>query len=241
LSKSVRPFLFFLRVNQSPTEQESIQLVKNLARVGLEAQVSTSVGRMLDSLGRRGQRVSVVVLQGSAGPLLHALGFIRALHPALPVVLSTNLSDQDHVIALLAAGADLLLPEDAGSNLFAAAVATLMRRLALAGAQKASEDGGRWELLEKSGELVSPGGTRFVLTDLELAVLKGVFGAADGRISRTDLLQLVLPEQTARNPVRAASYLGVLISRLRAKLRNNGIELPLTSVHGWGYRFTETG
>lgn len=227
-------------MNQSLADQESTALVTGLSDRGLDAQASASLGRLLDALARRGKRTCCIILQGEVLPLLHALGFIRALHANLPVAVSTGLSSQDQLVALLAAGADFLLPDDAGIELMAAAASAMIRsQLGTARRKMPKKKGMRWELNRKTAELVAPDGTQTGLTDLEMALLHGVFSAPDCRIARTDLLRLVLPEQALTHPRQAASYLGVLISRLRSKLRNNGLELPLSSIHGWGYRFTE--
>ena len=88
-----------------------------------------------------------------------------------------------------------------------------------------------WSLIEGGWRLVGPTGEGISLTSSEKHFLEQFVGEADKRVRREDLV----PEQSSY--AQKSRAIDSLVSRLRRKAAEQNIELPLRSVHGWGYSF----
>lgn len=102
-----------------------------------------------------------------------------------------------------------------------------------------TEVNGSWSFADQDWMIVNPKGQRIFLTTGERAFLVTLLNAPDQRASHADLIAAVcsayhaLPEANRRQ-----GRLSVLVSRLRAKCIQHNIDLPLKSVHRWGYMFS---
>lgn len=89
-----------------------------------------------------------------------------------------------------------------------------------------------WRLTDGGWRLISPSGVGINLTSSERFFLEHFAGQVDKRLSREELLA---KNSTLTQNSRAIDS---LISRLRRKMMQKNLHLPIKSVHGWGYSFT---
>lgn len=89
-----------------------------------------------------------------------------------------------------------------------------------------------WRLADGGWRLISPSGVGINLTSSERFFLEHFVGQVDKCLSREELLE----KNTALTQNSRA--IDSLISRLRRKVMQKNLHLPIKSVHGWGYSFT---
>lgn len=89
-----------------------------------------------------------------------------------------------------------------------------------------------WRLADGGWRLISPSGVGINLTSSERFFLEHFVGQVDKRLSREELLE--------KNAALTQNSRAIdsLISRLRRKVMQKNLHLPIKSVHGWGYSFT---
>lgn len=95
-----------------------------------------------------------------------------------------------------------------------------------------------WSLHESGSVLMAPAGGRIPLTTGERAFISTLLAADGLRAPHRELIDAVNACYAAAAPRTHQARLGVLISRLRRKIKRYGYDLPLKSVHNWGYMFT---
>ncbi|MBV7486918.1 winged helix-turn-helix domain-containing protein [Bordetella sp. BOR01] len=88
---------------------------------------------------------------------------------------------------------------------------------------------GWWGLMYQGWVLVMPNGKHLNLTTIERACFLCLLASPQRELAREALAQ-ALPQSNLRT-------INVSISRLRKKVRDMGITLPLHTVHGMGYVF----
>ncbi|MBB1593814.1 helix-turn-helix domain-containing protein [Achromobacter sp. UMC46] len=88
---------------------------------------------------------------------------------------------------------------------------------------------GWWSLLYQGWTLMTPAGVRIDLTGMERACFLCLLGNASRELLRDELMAL-----RSRTSMRT---LNVAICRLRHKVLQTGVRLPLHTVHGVGYVF----
>ncbi|MBC7203632.1 MAG: winged helix-turn-helix domain-containing protein [Pusillimonas sp.] len=94
-----------------------------------------------------------------------------------------------------------------------------------------------WCFAEQSWAVVGPDGTRVRLTSSERAFLLALTGQPEMCASHEVLIkQLWLGSNTARQSGR--ERMSVMVSRLRQKFKEKGLELPIRTLHGSGYMFS---
>lgn len=205
-----------------------------------------------DSLGS--MRSMVALLGGCAELNSAAASYLRVMHPELGVVaLAENQKDSDF-IRLLQSGADTICPPNPSDALLAAMLfRTLERTRMLKGPAKISQltstvantkqITGRWALSDQDWVITSPIGCRITLTTGERAFLTALLASPGMRASHADLIQAVSLAYSLGNQINKRhsrlTRLSVLVSRLRNKCQQQyGTDLPLKSVHRWGYMFS---
>lgn len=90
-----------------------------------------------------------------------------------------------------------------------------------------------WRLAEGDWVLRDPAGRQLKLTTNERALLASLMGTGGQVVNRDDLLLGVGGDLREADPKR----LDVIVSRLRRKARQAGMQLPLHVVRGAGYQF----
>jgi DNA-binding response OmpR family regulator len=159
-------------------------------------------------------------------------------------------ANTDYRLAMLRAGADLCLdriysPPELVALLHAQArrwsaerCAAPSRTMAAAPAEVAagavvdtpfSKPGDAWRVLYQGWVLLTPNGARINLTGIERACFSCLLNSPRRELSRESLREVAL----GANP----RSINVAISRLRRKIQETGVRLPLHTVHGTGYVF----
>ncbi len=170
--------------------------------------------------------------------------YLRTVHPGLGILAMSDKADESSLIRLLQSGADNTCPRDASAALVTTIlfrmVARTEQRLPAATPQTTETlANDRWSLTDQDWVICSPEGRRISLTTGERAFLVTLLNAPEHRASHADLIAAInlaydaLPESDRRQ-----SRLSVMVSRLRSKCNQHGIQLPLKSVHRWGYMFS---
>jgi DNA-binding response OmpR family regulator len=94
----------------------------------------------------------------------------------------------------------------------------------------------QWRLDSKRSSLLTPNGTTVSLSQGEVLLLASLFHEPQQKISRLALLAAFKDAETPSDGRRIEA----LVSRLRRKvLDTTGQALPVTSVYGKGYAFTD--
>ncbi|MBP6019748.1 MAG: hypothetical protein KA735_09665 [Burkholderiaceae bacterium] len=170
--------------------------------------------------------------------------YLRTLHPDLGILAMSEKTDDSSLIRLLQSGVDNTCARDASAALV---TTILFRMLARAGQRPPAPTPpsteisatGRWSLSDQDWVINSPEGQRISLTTGERAFLVTLLNAPEHRASHADLIAAInlaydaLPESDRRQ-----SRLSVMVSRLRTKCHQHDVDLPLKSVHRWGYMFS---
>lgn len=180
-----------------------------------------------------------------------AASYLRAMHPELGVVaLAESVSDSD-AIRLLQSGVDAISSPSPSGALLAAVLFRILERTgmlpgllkpvsSMKAAQHAIMTPARgWFLSEQDWTLNSPDGSCIPLTTGERAFMSALLAAPNLRASHADLLLAVNRAYSVSNAAdQRHSRLSVLVSRLRNKCELHTTDLPLKSVHRWGYMFS---
>lgn len=197
----------------------------------------------------------VIAVLAAAASLNRAAANILAASPQVGVLAQLDACDDATLIATLQSGADAWCPRNCSPEVLVLALHSLTRRLERGGAGMGSmapglapsasqgpmadprpppEPAGRWLLREQAWQLETPSGGRVQLTSSERDFMLRLAEHPDRSASHAELLQGRVPAKGDR----ARSRLGVLVSRLRHKVAQQGDELPIKSLYNWGYMFT---
>ncbi len=163
---------------------------------------------------------------------------LRALHPALGVVVLAESESESTLLQYMQSGADYCCSARASSQLLAAILFRLLWRLDVSASHAAASAATVWSLPEQAWILANPEGKRIALTTGERAFLMALMSAPNQRAAHADLIVAVNNAYAQESVSSQQSRLSVLVSRLRRKCAEQGVSLPLKSVHNWGYMFT---
>ncbi|MCB5363549.1 helix-turn-helix domain-containing protein [Pusillimonas sp. CC-YST705] len=147
-----------------------------------------------------------------------------------------------NVITALQSGADICCERNASPALLSSVFYSLLRRLPgarrMVPAPRPAVVDKTWHLAQQAWVLESLEGSAIALTTAERAFLQCLTAQAEMRATHEELIRAIEPGEVL--PTRMAQgRLGVLVSRLRRKLdQQYGLELPVKSLHKWGYMFT---
>ena len=94
----------------------------------------------------------------------------------------------------------------------------------------------KWRLADRGWTLVDPAGVQIPLTTAEREFINRLFATPAKRIGRADLMSA--SGDGAPDAASASRYIDVMVSRLRRKAQQAGVDLPVRSIHRWGYMFT---
>jgi len=178
---------------------------------------------------------TIFILQGAPHQLFAALSRLRSINQQIGVILLSPVLDENFIIQVLHGGADGYAESNASDSLVLALVNNVWRRMNSA-SYHGSHSEQPWTFTAKGWVLVSPKGERIDLTTTERQLLRTLFAEAGRRADHRTLLDSL--EDGKDTPVSTGqNRLGVIISRLKKKAESQGIELPLRSVHRWGYMF----
>jgi DNA-binding response OmpR family regulator len=216
--------------------------VAKLASSGFQVRVcSDTAGAHVQVHRARALAVpSVAVLGGNLNQNMDAARYLQAVCPGTGIVMLMPGRGDAATIQALNSGADACCPAGVSVPLLAAVVFGLLRRLAAgpgtATAVTAVE--GVWTLDEGGSVLMAPAGGRISLTTGERAFMTTLLSAPGSKAPHRQLIDAVNACYAHAAPRTHQARLGVLISRLRRKFARHGYDMPLKSVHNWGYMFT---
>jgi DNA-binding response OmpR family regulator len=183
----------------------------------------------------------VAVLAGSLAQSMDALQYLHAVCPGVGVVVLMHSRNDAAYVQALHSGADACCPVSVSTPLLAAVVFSVLRRLVAAPASASvatTANGAGWRLLESGSVLLGPADARIPLTTGERAFMATLLSADDAKAPHRQLIDAVNACYAHAAPRTHRARLGLLISRLRRKVASHGHDLPLKSVHNWGYMFT---
>jgi DNA-binding response OmpR family regulator len=236
-----------------------------LAGIGVDASPSAGILDLLRDLA--GAARPLVVLAMSAADAQLAIARIRMMHANPGVAVFSSFATRESRSRLLLCGADVCVDEDMSARELSANLRALARRLcmpssppvqtrsapgALARAEPssgplssarpaasmvaaqprkagqrsaASAPSSGWRVAERGWQLVDPDGRVLALTTAERRFITDLLAAPARKLRRDE------------TPGTSGRYLDALVSRLRKKAQEQGIDLPINAVHGWGHVF----
>ena len=155
---------------------------------------------------------------------------LRAQVSDMGIVMLTGRNTTADRIRGLSEGADAYLSKPVDTDLLAATLYSVARRLRASQAPTLRQ----WRLDADDWCLLAPSGGMVALTKTEGRLLAKLLEKHNQAVSREDLIKALTPNVYDFDPHRLDS----LIHRLRKKVqRVLGVPLPLTAVHGEGYVF----
>lgn len=158
---------------------------------------------------------------------------LRQLGEVGIVMLTARCGPEDHVRGL-DGGADAYLSKPVGTDVLAATLRSVLRRIAptaKAPALHAPVASG-WRLGVQGWQLVSPSGVQVALSHGERLFMTLLADAVGTVVAREAIIQHLCGNDNDFDPHR----LEMLVYRLRRKVHaNTGTELPLSTVRGMGY------
>lgn len=142
-------------------------------------------------------------------------------------------SDRDDRVIGLQQGADYYLVKPVDFVEIQAAISALWRRMCMDRPRQSAAE--PWRIDSAQRRLYGPQGRYLPLSDQEYKLLCALLEQAGQVISKDRLHQVVFPEAMTLEPHR----IEVILSRIRAKARQSGMELPLRAIFGKGLVFIQ--
>ncbi|AVJ30733.1 response regulator transcription factor [Achromobacter spanius] len=223
----------------SPDETVRGSSVSTLLLAGISAR-GCSTSLELFGLLSGGQHDAVVLDLGASGEIGYAL--IARLHGSAPlgVVVVGKGMTVDSRLRCLQSGADACLPEPQDPRELVGILLALARRLpAVADPAEQHDSGsGHWELHDQGWTLAAPTGVTLSLSANERLIIRALLNVAGKAVDRGALGNELQVEGGAARASSARS-IDVIVSRLRRKAEQAGVVLPIRTVYGSGYLFTD--
>ena len=212
-----------------------------LALIGAKAKVlpnrSSGVKAVLDN---EYSQAEILILYAEPEHLVSTVASLRSATAVSGIVSVATLADPAQRAELLLSGADAYFPPHASAAELVAMLEALKRRSAgrsagqHTGASSLKEEAPKsapWTVKDNGWTLLSPKGVEVKLTYGEKHFIELLQSSPDRRVSREILMANKVGNSENSRAVDS------LISRLRRKSVLAGAELPIKSVHGWGYSF----
>ena len=179
-------------------------------------------------------RPEIIVLGGEPGDpvVLEALRGIRRLTSTPVLVIGKQQAPEEAVVGVLRAGADVYMTEPLAREEFAARVEALLRRARSATPAPAHH---RDDLLEIdfAAARVTVAGRELPLGPLEYRLLATLVETRDTVLTQQQLLERVWDDGSV-----PATRVKVTMGLLRNRFRAIGVQPPIKTVRGFGYRYT---
>lgn len=188
--------------------------------------------------------VEIILLVCERAHLALVVANLRSIVPHSGIVVVSQLESEAQRTELLFAGADTALPMHVSATELVATKHALRRRaerflsytaetfVAATEPMPTSFTADTpWILQDKGWSMLSPSGVVIELTYGEKQLIELFSHSHDGRVSREDFLQIKSGGLQSKRAVDS------LISRLKRKAAELKLDLPIRSVHGWGYSF----
>ncbi len=240
----LNPVVLLLDPALSP-KGDTQALLLSLQTQGFETTQCSSIPQVIQQMRQTVHTTaqpSLMLLTGDAEANCTAANYVRTLYPDLGIVAVSEDNHDKSLIRLLQSGVDNICSRQASGALVAATLFRVLARMGQAGhTQPAPQvtSGEFWVLSDQDWVLTSPEGHRIPLTTGERAFIVTLLNAPDLRASHNELIAAINQAyDAAPDSDRRQSRLSVLVSRLRTKFDRYNTELPLKSVHRWGYMFS---
>lgn len=223
----------------SPEETVRSAAVSALLQAGISAR-GCSTSLELFGLLNSGHYDAVVLDVGASGEIGYAL--VARLHGSAPlgiVAIGRGMS-VDARLRCLQSGADACLPEPQDLRELVCILLALARRLPAEADLSPVEElaAGKWELRDQGWTLLAPSGATLSLSANERLVVRALLDVAGRAVGREALGNELQVEGGAVRSSTARS-IDVIVSRLRRKAEQAGLILPIRTVYGSGYLFTD--
>ena len=213
-----------------PEESDRRRICTALARAGIEA---VGVDRYEDA-SRKLFTVRPKLLLLAADPPADnawaALAAIRELTD-VPVVVLSALDSELGAVRALRAGADDYMTKPLALGELVARVEAIGRRVPVAEVEVKIDDG--LVAIDLRTVEARANGTLLQLTPLEFRLLLTFVRNPDQVLSRANLLDLVWGDNAGYTLDRVK----LAVSYLRNRFREAGVQPPIETVRGWGYRY----
>lgn len=217
-----------LVVEDEPDLREA--MIDFLNMEGCVAHGADSLQTMMACLA--GQRIDVLVLDLGLpdGDGLHWLTQSRHRVENKGIIITTARGEGAQRITGVKAGADAYLVKPIEMGELSSLIHNLMRRL------RPQTPRQHWILNKLNWSLIAPDSKSVRLTHSEAALLMQLAQAPGRPVSRNDIITALGHDPTYYDPRR----LEILVRRLRSKVSAQlNLTLPLSTVHGQGYAFTD--
>lgn len=223
----------------SPDETVRGSSVSTLLQAGISAR-GCSTSLELFGLLSSGHHDAVVLDIGASGEIGYAL--VARLHGSAPlgIVVVGKSMPVDSRLRCLQSGADACLPDPQDPRELVCILLALARRLPAAADPAEPQDAGsgRWELHDQGWTLAAPNGVTLSLSANERLIVRALLNVAGKAVDREALGNELQVEGGAARASSARS-IDVIVSRLRRKAEQAGVVLPIRTVYGSGYLFTD--
>jgi two-component system response regulator PhoP len=205
-------------------------LVPDLIRLGFDVEgFGTSAALYRRMLAQNFDAVIVDIgLPEESG--FDVAAYLRSTSSIGIVTLTGRSATKDQVRGLTQAS-DAWLVKPVDSEIVAATVQSVMRRIA---AKRAEPQEKTWALFEANWRLRAPDGRSVALNSAEREILSRLLEVPGKRVPREELIAQLTDNSAEFDPHR----LDMLIYRLRQKVLSSlGVTIPVRSVRGGGYVF----
>lgn len=191
------------------------------------------------------QHPSIFIISGDSHDSVAVIARLRAQHALLPIVTEFAEFNEQQIIHALYCGADRYCVQTNGTDLWIAAISSLLRRFRASesrlevatAAVPMSQVEKTWVVADEGWLLFSPEGEKLALTTTERQLVNALCHQPDKRASHQHLLDAISNGDESEDMAVAHNRLGVVVSRLKRKAQSQGIQVPIRSVYKWGYMF----
>ncbi|MCD0504694.1 winged helix-turn-helix domain-containing protein [Bordetella petrii] len=218
-------------------------MLATLLQAGISTEGCATPLELFNRLG--GDAYDAVVLELSElGEIGYALvSRLRTSSTLGIVVVGADLGLETR-LRCLQSGADVCVPGAPDSRELAGVMLALARRLAasqpvvLDDPEPRDEPAARWELRDQSWTLMSPSGVAISLSANERLIVRALLDVAGRAVGRMELGKQ-LESDSSLSRASGSRSIDVIISRLRRKAELAGVTIPIRTVYGSGYLFTD--
>ena len=200
---------------------------------------------------------SLAVLSGDLADVTALAAQLRGIDASIGIVALGDFATPAKRIDVLRAGVDACLAQPIDHKELLATLEALCRRLqsvSSRGAGRLKDDQqsfksgaaheatadetiGGWALKSQGWTLCSPDGIKLSLTSSERALFQHLWRAPSHEASREELASVLAGDASCQSAGRSPRAVNILVSRLRAKGKLLGMDVPLRSLYGYGYAF----
>ncbi|HLS16948.1 MAG TPA: winged helix-turn-helix domain-containing protein [Paenalcaligenes sp.] len=234
------PLLYWYTFPEAQADKPSTnQRVQALENSGIQASILHDLMAVYSLAADQLEHSSrtIFILQGVPHQLFASVSRLRTANQNVGIIVLSSSLDEQFMVQLLHSGVDGYALSEASDSLVLALVNNVWRRISNYARLELLQST-PWTLTSRGWVLISPSGQRLDLTTTERQLLTALFSQPGRRADHQTLLSAL--SDTSQSPQGSGqNRLGVIISRLKKKADARNIEVPLRSVHRWGYMFAD--